>query len=59
VVTEAVFQMPGIGSALADAVVNRDIPTVLAISMIITTAYILINLTSEVLILLLNPKLRV
>lgn len=58
-VTEAVFQMPGIGSALADAVVNRDIPTVLAISMIITTAYILINLTSEVLILLLNPKLRV
>ncbi|SAL53642.1 binding-protein-dependent transport systems inner membrane component [Caballeronia udeis] len=59
VVTEAVFQLPGIGSALAGAVTNRDTPTVLAITMIITATYVLINLISETLILLLNPKLRV
>lgn len=59
VVTETVFQMPGIGSALADAVISRDIPTVLAIAMIITFAYVLINLVSEVLILLLNPRFRI
>jgi peptide/nickel transport system permease protein len=58
VITESVFQMPGIGSALSEAVINRDIPTVLAIAMIITFAYILINLASEILILLLNPRLR-
>ncbi|RWX57950.1 ABC transporter permease, partial [Mesorhizobium sp. M4B.F.Ca.ET.089.01.1.1] len=34
VVTESVFQLPGIGSALSDAVINRDMPTVLAITLI-------------------------
>lgn len=58
VVTETVFQLPGIGSALSEAVINRDIPTVLAITLVITTAYVLINLTSEALIMFLNPKLR-
>ncbi|TGR72722.1 ABC transporter permease subunit, partial [Mesorhizobium sp. M1C.F.Ca.ET.189.01.1.1] len=43
VVTESVFQLPGIGSALSDAVINRDMPTVLAITLIITATYVLIN----------------
>ncbi|AGT08899.1 ABC transporter permease [Paracoccus aminophilus] len=59
VVTEAVFQLPGIGSALASAVISRDMPTVLAITLIITTAYVLINLIAEMLILVMNPRLRV
>ncbi|RUX52704.1 ABC transporter permease subunit, partial [Mesorhizobium sp. M4A.F.Ca.ET.050.02.1.1] len=59
VVTESVFQLPGIGSALSEAVINRDMPTVLAITLIITATYVLINLVSEALILLLNPRLRV
>ncbi|TIR47682.1 MAG: ABC transporter permease subunit, partial [Mesorhizobium sp.] len=50
---------PGIGSALSEAVINRDMPTVLAITLIITATYVLINLVSEALILLLNPRLRV
>ena len=58
VVTEAVFQLPGIGSAFADAVINRDMPTVLAVTLLITGTYVLINLTSEILIILLNPRLR-
>jgi peptide/nickel transport system permease protein len=59
VVTETVFQLPGIGSALAEAVIDRDIPTVLAITLIITVTYVLINLIAEVLILVMNPRLRV
>lgn len=59
VVTEAVFQLPGIGSALAEAVINRDMPTVLAITLIITTTYVSINLIAEVLIVAMNPRLRV
>ncbi|ASW09919.1 ABC transporter permease [Rhizobium sp. 11515TR] len=58
VVTEAVFQLPGIGSAFADAVINRDMPTVLAVTLLITGTYVLINLISEILIMILNPKLR-
>ncbi|MDF0661659.1 MULTISPECIES: ABC transporter permease [unclassified Rhizobium] len=58
VVTEAVFQLPGIGSAFADAVINRDMPTVLAVTLLITATYVLINLISEVLIMFLNPRLR-
>lgn len=59
VVTESVFQLPGLGSALADAVINRDLPTVEAIAMIITASYVAINLVAELMLLLLNPRLRV
>ena len=59
VVVESVFQFPGLGMTLAQAVSSRDIPTVQAIALLITGAYIVVNLIADVAIIFLNPRLRV
>jgi len=58
VVVESVFQYPGLGMELVKAVTTRDLPLVVAISMIITAAYVLTNLFGEIVMILLNPRLR-
>ena len=58
VVIEVVFVYPGIGQAFVDAVKNRDIPVVQACCLIFAAAYILLNLTADILSILSNPRLR-
>ncbi len=58
VVVEAVFEFPGIGRLMVDSISNKDVPVVLAISMVMTSAYIATNLVADILVILLNPKLR-
>ena len=58
IVTEAVFQFPGVGTALTSAVAARDQPTVEAIAMVVTAVYVGVNLLADIIITLLNPRLR-
>lgn len=58
VVIEVVFVYPGIGQLFVDSVKLRDIPVVQACSLIFAAAYILLNLTADVLSILSNPRLR-
>ncbi|PSJ65157.1 ABC transporter permease [Kumtagia ephedrae] len=58
VVVEAVFEFPGIGRLMVDSISHKDVPVILAISMVMTGAYIATNLIADVLVILLNPKLR-
>ncbi len=58
VVVEAVFQYPGIGLALVNAVSTRDVPTVQTISLFIAVMYVVLNLVADVASVLLTPKLR-
>ncbi|MGB1234559.1 MAG: ABC transporter permease [Planktomarina sp.] len=58
VVVEVVFTYPGIGQLFVDSVINRDIPVIQACVMIFASAYILLNLTADILTILTNPKLR-
>ena len=58
VVVEAVFQFPGLGLGLANAVASRDQPTVEAIAMLITALYVAANLAADIGVILLNPRLR-
>jgi peptide/nickel transport system permease protein len=53
-----VFGFPGIGSALVDAVGNRDIPEVQALAIIIAAVYVAVNLIADVLTILVTPRLR-
>jgi peptide/nickel transport system permease protein len=57
VVVERVFQYPGLGLTLADAVGTRDIATVQAIVLLITALYIVGTLLAEILHVALNPRL--
>jgi peptide/nickel transport system permease protein len=58
VVVETVFGFPGIGSALVDAVGNRDIPEVQALAIIIAAVYVAVNLIADILTILVTPRLR-
>lgn len=58
VVVEYVFNYPGIGSALQDAVVNHDIPVVQALAVLIAAVYVVMNLLADIATILVTPRLR-
>jgi peptide/nickel transport system permease protein len=58
VVIEYVFNYPGIGSALQDAVVNHDLPVVQALALLIAGVYVVLNLLADVATILVTPRLR-
>jgi peptide/nickel transport system permease protein len=58
VVVETVFQYPGIGLALVDAIQNRDLPVIQAIVLLITLVYLVVSLGADVLTTLMSPRLR-
>jgi peptide/nickel transport system permease protein len=58
VVIETVFGFPGIGQALVEAVIGKDIPTVQTIVLLIGTGFVVLNLLADLVLLALNPKLR-
>ena len=57
-IVEIVFEYPGIGQGLVQAVIARDIPLVQAVAMIIATVYVLITIIADIVVVLLVPKLR-
>lgn len=58
IVTETVFNYPGLGNALVNAVSSNDTTQVQAIAMILATIYILINIAADLIVVILVPKLR-
>jgi peptide/nickel transport system permease protein len=58
VVVEYVFSYPGIGSALVEAVANRDMPVVMTVTILMAGVYVVLNLLADVGTILVTPKLR-
>jgi peptide/nickel transport system permease protein len=58
VVVEFVFSYPGIGGALVDAVGNRDVPVVQALTVIIAAVYVVVNLLADIVTIMVTPRLR-
>ncbi len=58
VLVESVYSYPGIGTALVDAVGNRDIPVIQAITLTVAALYVLVNLLADVATIFLTPRLR-
>jgi len=59
VIVEYVFNYPGVGAALVDAVSNRDIPMIQFIVLILAAFYVVVNIVSDVIALLATPRRRV
>lgn len=57
VVVEVVFVYPGLGQLIVDSVQKRDIPVVQACSLIFAATYVLLNLTADILAIIMNPRL--
>jgi peptide/nickel transport system permease protein len=58
VIVEAVFAYPGLGQGLVQAVVSRDANFVQAVTMVVACLYVLLNIVTDVVVVLLVPKLR-
>lgn len=58
VTVEYLFGFPGIGTALVDAVANRDMPVVQALVLLIAAVYVVLNLIADILTILISPRLR-
>jgi peptide/nickel transport system permease protein len=56
IVVENVFAIPGLGSALVQALVTRDYPVVQAIMVIFATVVLVLNLVIDVVLGLLDPR---
>ncbi len=58
VVTESVFNLPGIGRLTVDAVLARDYPVIQAMILLTSLIYVTINLLIDVAYTLLDPRIR-
>jgi peptide/nickel transport system permease protein len=58
VVTESVFNVPGLGRLVLEAVLARDYPIIQALILLFSMLYVLINLVIDVLYSLLDPRIR-
>jgi len=58
IVSETVFRIPGIGSTLVESIFRNDFPVVLAIVMIVASAFVVINLLVDFAYTLIDPRVR-
>jgi len=58
VVTESVFNLPGLGRLVVEAVLARDYPVIQGLIMFFSFVYILINLLVDVLYTVFDPRIR-
>lgn len=58
VVTESVFAIPGLGRLTVDAILRRDYPVIQGVILLVSAAYVLINLVIDLLYVVLDPRIR-
>jgi peptide/nickel transport system permease protein len=58
VVTESVYNIPGLGRLTVDAVLGRDYPTIQAVILLFSFVYVLINLVIDLAYSLFDPRIR-
>ncbi|HEX9184486.1 MAG TPA: ABC transporter permease [Burkholderiales bacterium] len=58
VVTESVYAIPGLGRLTVDAVLARDFPTVQAVILLFSFAYVVINLLVDLSYVVFDPRIR-
>ena len=58
VVTETVFNLPGLGNLVVRAVLRRDYPVIQGALLVIAGVYVIINFTIDVLYVFVDPRVR-
>ena len=58
IVTEKIFSWPGIGRLTVNAISNRDYPLLQGCILAVGLTYVLVNLATDVLYLVINPRIR-
>jgi oligopeptide transport system permease protein len=58
VLTETVFSWPGLGSEIADSVIQRDLPVTLGLTLVVVLVYAVINLLVDISYAWFDPRIR-
>jgi peptide/nickel transport system permease protein len=58
VIVETVFQYPGVGLAFYEAILNRDLPVIQALTLLTACAVVVLNIGADVVTILVSPRLR-
>ncbi len=58
VTIEYIFAVPGMGSAVLNAVINRDFPVIQGFTLIIAIFFLMANIAADMLYALLDPRIR-
>ena len=58
VVTETVFNLPGVGNLVVSAVLRRDYPVIQGALIVIAAIYVLVNLMIDLLYVVIDPRVR-
>jgi peptide/nickel transport system permease protein len=58
IVTETIFSWPGIGRLTVSAISNRDYPLLQGCILAVGLTYVLVNLATDVLYMVVNPRIR-
>ena len=58
VVTETVFNIPGLGRLVVDAILRRDYPIIQGLILVFSFTYIIINMLIDIAYTLLDPRIR-
>ena len=58
IVTEVVFSLPGTGSLALNGILNRDLPVVQGVVLVVACGYVLINIGIDIVYVLLDPRIK-
>ena len=58
VVTESVFNIPGIGRLTVDAILARDYPVIQAMILLTSAIYVFVNLLIDISYTFFDPRIR-
>ena len=58
VVTESVFNIPGLGRLIVDAILKRDYPIIQGLILFFSSVYIMLNLIIDIAYTVIDPRIR-
>ena len=58
IITEQVFNFPGLGTLFINAITNRDYPVVMAIALLLGVAILVGNLIADIFYSIVDPRIR-
>jgi len=58
VVTESVFNIPGLGRLTVDAILRRDYPVIQGVILVFAVLYLVINLIVDLIYTVVDPRIR-
>ena len=58
IITEKIFDWPGLGSLMIEAIQGRDYPVIQALVLLFSTTYLIVNLLTDITYAIIDPRIK-